>query len=475
MQRPFEGRATGRWNRGSGARRMSPLFIALLLAAAPGYGLPTAGGPIPAFSRKYRTSCSTCHTAAPKLNVMGEAFRLNGYRFPENDAFLRKEDPVPLGADPWKELWPAAIWPGEIPGTAPLALAILNDALLSREAGSHTDLRYSFPHEVHLLASGTLGETISAFLESEWSPDEGIVVEQAKVEFQDLLSSLLARALNVWVGLQNLYLFTFADPAVDRAARETFRWQRFRVSDIELTNATTGDTLRSTNESQLRDSRPTIELNGIVARNLYYAAGFAQGLESGAANDGARGDLYYKLRYKLGGLALDGSQSTDVVAERGQLHDRSITIEHFGYFGAEPTETRSDDTHRAFGANLRVIAGPADFGIGYVETRHERPWGNGGPVRSRSAFGKAEYQLLPWFIASLKAERFEVNIEPSALPAGFTAAAANETSVMPAVIILIRQNVRLVTEGRLFVDHSLSAERGTSKPFRIASRLAVAF
>ena len=42
--------------------------------------LPLTAFDIPAFARMYRTSCSTCHTAAPKLNVLGEAFRLNGYR-----------------------------------------------------------------------------------------------------------------------------------------------------------------------------------------------------------------------------------------------------------------------------------------------------------------------------------------------------------------------------------------------------------
>ncbi len=37
---------------------------------------------IPAFARKYETSCQTCHTVFPKLNAFGTAFRLNGYRMP---------------------------------------------------------------------------------------------------------------------------------------------------------------------------------------------------------------------------------------------------------------------------------------------------------------------------------------------------------------------------------------------------------
>ena len=38
---------------------------------------------IPAFARRYETSCQTCHVAFPRLTPFGEAFRRNGYRFPD--------------------------------------------------------------------------------------------------------------------------------------------------------------------------------------------------------------------------------------------------------------------------------------------------------------------------------------------------------------------------------------------------------
>ena len=47
-------------------------------------------GAVPVFARKYQTSCQTCHVIFPKLNSHGEAFRLNGYRMPEEHA---KEEP----------------------------------------------------------------------------------------------------------------------------------------------------------------------------------------------------------------------------------------------------------------------------------------------------------------------------------------------------------------------------------------------
>ena len=48
------------------------VVVLLLAAGEQAYSLP-------AFARKYKTSCATCHVGFPKLNAFGEAFRRNGY------------------------------------------------------------------------------------------------------------------------------------------------------------------------------------------------------------------------------------------------------------------------------------------------------------------------------------------------------------------------------------------------------------
>ena len=77
-----------------------------LLAAVIGCLLiPRRAAAIPAFARKYETSCQTCHIAFPKLNPFGEAFRRNGYRFPSGgDELMQKQEPVQLGNDAMKDL-----------------------------------------------------------------------------------------------------------------------------------------------------------------------------------------------------------------------------------------------------------------------------------------------------------------------------------------------------------------------------------
>src|SRR5271166_3315519 len=81
---------------------------------------------IPAFSRLYGTSCSTCHIDFPKLNDFGKAFKDAGFKFPKDDESMIKIPPVMLGAPANAELWPKAIWPGTIPGIPPIGLRMNN-------------------------------------------------------------------------------------------------------------------------------------------------------------------------------------------------------------------------------------------------------------------------------------------------------------------------------------------------------------
>jgi hypothetical protein len=75
---------------------------------------------IPAFARKYRTACSTCHSDFPELNDFGWAFYKNGFKFPKDDASFVKQPQQMLGAPIYKQIFPKAIYPGEIPGSVPL-------------------------------------------------------------------------------------------------------------------------------------------------------------------------------------------------------------------------------------------------------------------------------------------------------------------------------------------------------------------
>src|SRR5215472_8839606 len=93
----------------------SVVVVLVMLASVP------KTSAIPAFSRKYQTSCTTCHNNYPELNDFGEAFKKNGFKFPKDDETFVKEPPVLLGAKAQREAFPQAVYPGEIPGFLPIA------------------------------------------------------------------------------------------------------------------------------------------------------------------------------------------------------------------------------------------------------------------------------------------------------------------------------------------------------------------
>jgi hypothetical protein len=425
----------------------------LLVAGLPaGPGAAAAGGAIPAFSRVYGTSCVTCHVTPGKLNGQGEAFRLNGYRFPDDGDRLRGDDPVPLGAEPWKELWPRAIWPGQIPGAFPLALHLANDLLLGRGADGGITARYLFPAVVALQAGASLGAGVAAFAEVVWRQGAGLQVGEAKVMLQDPLPWLPRRALNLWVGSQRPHLLSFSDLSLDRAARQPFLWQWLRPSDWEPEDPATGERLVSENPFRLGGARPGIELNGLAAGRVHYGFGVARSAAAPGVVGADGTDVHVKLRQKLGGLGLDGRPPAGATPDAwgGQLLERSLTLEQFAYFGAVDLGDGDRDEHRSLGVAARAVRGRVDGGVGHVRGRHSGPWGAQGPAaRHASTFVRTEYLIFPWLLASLKAERTDYRAVARDDDAAF--APLRRARVLPAAVVLLRQNVRLIAEGELYV------------------------
>jgi hypothetical protein len=465
-------------------------FALAALALAPAHPLAGAGtdwalhihgeslAPIPAFARLFKTACSTCHVAAPKLNVLGEAFRLNGYQMPESELLIRYDEPVSLGAEPWKDLWPRAIWPGDLPGQFPFSLRIQSDLFVTRDPGKAAGLNYHFPHEVYLLAGTPLGDNVGAFFEAEWAPGREIEIIQAKVAFQDPIPGLGEGRANLWLGLLNPHFLTFTDRQTDRAARQKFSWQEFSLADLEFPGP--GGELRSANDFVLGTGIPAVEVNGRLGGRFRYGVGVAQGVS--APSDDANGskDWYYHAAYKLGGLDFEGQYAEGGGPQPGtggQLLDHSVTFEHFAYFGREDREGAPAGAHRALGAAIRVLRGPLDAGVGWVDRRFEDPFGldSDQEVKGRSLFAKVEYLAFPWLILSAKGDRFDIEIPRSAVPATYEVPRADATRFMPGIVALVRQNIRAIVEGEIYLDSEVAESNGLRRPHTLWLRFDLAF
>ena len=84
--------------------RVLARVMAVVVLAMP--AVPRTARAIPAFARKYRVSCSQCHSPVPRLNAFGEMFAANGFEFAvgepprdtigTTDPLLRLQNDLPL-------------------------------------------------------------------------------------------------------------------------------------------------------------------------------------------------------------------------------------------------------------------------------------------------------------------------------------------------------------------------------------------
>ena len=124
---------------------------------------------VPSFSRKYQTSCYTCHSGFPNRNAFGEAFKNNGYRWPGGEEEDHsKQEQTKMGGEGWKKIFPESPWPTDIPGFAPFSLYVtgplVNYADQVKTSTGKVTTQQTFyqggPIDARILFGGTIGENI---------------------------------------------------------------------------------------------------------------------------------------------------------------------------------------------------------------------------------------------------------------------------------------------------------------------------
>ncbi|KKL90768.1 hypothetical protein LCGC14_1901400, partial [marine sediment metagenome] len=204
--------------------RRSFLGGALLIGLAALIPATTASA-IPAFARKYKTSCSTCHEAFPRLNAVGEAFRLGGYRFADDELYV-KDEKLELGDEAYKKVWPQAIWPTDIPWLPPLAIVFDSKFLMNTNGQGDARSEFLFPNTAKLIGAGSMGDNMSFYFElgfargveggegAHHSESAGGTITEVEgwLQFEDLVGPENAVNLRVGtVGMQELGLFMARD------------------------------------------------------------------------------------------------------------------------------------------------------------------------------------------------------------------------------------------------------------------------
>jgi hypothetical protein len=380
--------------------------------------LPKRAEAVPVFSRKYRTSCSTCHYAFPQLNAFGKAFQSNGFRYPGGDADLRKDDPVSLGSEAYKQVWPNAIWPSDIPGGAPIAVhAVGSIEAPFNQPDSVAKTNFLFPQHVQLFYAGTLGEKFSFFGEVEVENEGG----EVNLGFPFRLALNQAPSLNVTVGSLHF------DPTPgDFGLTPT----AYNVSGLASRNGWTAE-----------GEQPGIQLwgagNGSGGRGGWkYVGGIVEG--QGLSDAGRDKDYFARASYKIGGLGETGGTEGQASSSSAFYRDNNATLGGYVYSGRVAGATFAERE------DLTALAGTADIWYGRAILNatvfHMTSKIASTPDRKSLAwYVQGQYVIYPWLIGITRYESTNEDTEDAVKAA---------TTLVPAVVGMVRANIKVSLEYR---------------------------
>ena len=396
---------------------------------------------IPAFARKYETSCLTCHTVYPKLNPFGESFRRNGYRFPGVDTDFVKQGTVVLSHVANKKKFPNSAWPGTLPISVPISIGANGQAFIvpsststaGRTAQPGTSVTVQdLVAEGHIWGGAALDDNITLWAELTFGSDGSLDVEHAQVLFNDLIGPKHYLNLIVGHGFPNVTPF---------GPHSSY------IADIMVTNAPVGALLGNGSAWQLVDNYTGLELNGVIKGRVSYAVGVNAGATA-HLNNFSTEDYYGHLGLKLGGMRMDGENATGPQDTLRPWAETALTLYAFGYrsntrlnfatnsSGAAVGPFLNNDVASTWGLAGRAQVGSAELNVGYYNDRHNHGTDTFAAARAKVFFSELSYVIFPWLVPSIRVENIGLDIDG--------APSVNAWHVMPGIAFLIRPNLKLL-------------------------------
>jgi hypothetical protein len=471
-----------------GIRTMLSVFVMMII-------LPAAQA-MPHFSREYRTSCMTCHEAFPRRNAVGEAFRMRGYSFVDDETY-RKNEPVELGDESYKRLWPNAVWPSHIPSQIPLSLSARFLGEVDLDGSRDDTVMLLLPEEVELVFADAMGDDISIYADMIYiskdfggSEVESWVTVKAWVQFQSLFGP--ENMVNVklgTVGIHGLSLYTARD--ANNFSTHFYQYSTWAMPKVKLAQSGLNDFKGNPFTLQ---PLVGIEFNGAGER-WAYTTGLVNGDVINPASEFPENDIYFvgtaesspsdvffQGVYKFGGMPMDGSQMTEenpLTARPEFWRDDNLMFSVFGYLGSAEVKTEdatevirtSDDDYWRLGGSFRVQHKDLMVGAGYMYGNNDNPYGDlsQDSVDSHAWFAEAYYFFYPWLISYLRWEGLDLDL-PSGV-AGLDPDQDRSRFILGAKA-MIRANVSLNVEGTTYTKGA-DVEEGIDNTLFIL--LSVAF
>jgi hypothetical protein len=376
------------------------------------------GQAIPAFARKYNTSCSTCHYAFPMLNSFGKAFKNNGYRFPGGqDPDMIKEQPVSLGAEAYKKVWPKAVWPTDMAGAVPVSVRPLAQIHYDNAVQGKKSTYFEVPAGISLLFAGTFDTRFSYFGAVE-------LQQAADLSYFFGISYNFLPALNLKLGSVGL----------DEVSPQNrpLGIQDYNVAVLENQSGTWSLDAGAGGGAELWGA-----INGPGGKGGFtYSAGVGNGQSDLRNFDlNKQKDYYGRVTYKFGGIGVAGGSAGQSTVPSTYYKDNSFQLGGFAYSGKAISDSLQDD-------KFSIIGGEIDWwfdrlNVNAVALQMKSDYLN----IKRSSFAyyvEGNYMIYPWLIGRARYEYADADINSDAI--------APARNILPGVVILLRANVKLSLE-----------------------------
>jgi len=403
---------------------------------------------LPVYARKYKTSCQTCHTAVPRLNPFGEAFRMNGHQWPGGVADEQehsKDEPVELGAEAYKRVFPDAVWPSTIPGFPPISMIAENGlTYVKGEDGGRSVTSFNQP-TFELQAGGNFGDNLTFFIAGPLFEDGSIAnadLDHFFLEFCNLFSGKLpnnflylrvgkfAPELTYFESTHNEFTLTpFAMGFYSPEDGSSLGLGEKPAAGNGILGASAEDSPIAAADLRVMEPRMGIQINGLVQKRFRYVLGLQN--DGSPENTSGIKNFYGRAVYKFGGMAYDGSEAAQT---EHPYQEKSLAAGVFGYRGDTPNdlETGPGDLSatRVGGELVGTLQNLVLFG-GYLHGQDETLLASDATDHTNfhSWYVQGEYVVFPWLIGVLRYEEAKAE--------GLDAA----RQIVPNVTTLYRANV----------------------------------
>jgi len=322
---------------------MRTTLIATLLVTVFVGLAPRDAEAVPAFARRWKVSCTTCHAPFPRLKDFGDEFAGNGFMIPEDD---KDRDYVKAGDDLLK-----------LNKDFPLAGRF--DAYAVWDDGKEVEYDLQSPWGLKLLSGGPLAPKTGYYFYFYMSERGEVAgVEDAIIHFDDVFSS----GLDVAVGQ-----FQTSDPLFKRELRLTFE-------DYHLYRMKPG-----LSHTDLTYDRGVMLSYGVESSGTDLVLTVTNGNGIGEADEARQ---------------FDDNNRKNVGGRLSQAVGEQVSVGFYGYAGREDLDddgTLLDNGITIWGPDVSLALGKLAFNAQYLVRTDDAPLASMADVESKGTVAELIY------------------------------------------------------------------------------------